>query len=888
MSTIYTYKKHLISVVAVVMTLLMSACSEIDIAPSVEGQEVDVVFYPEIGGASTRAIGDASRIDELIVVALEGNGSPIITSMPWDDATQEGVKIRLLQGRTYDLLFWAQCQDNGVYTVGKTVTADYSRVEDGFVGVEKLDAFYAVKQNVTIGATAGSAITLHRPFAQLNLADKTNPAGEGKNYSTEVTVSGIATTFDPFRKTVSNPEEAVFTFNDYNNLTDTDYLTIDGDTYYYIASAYLFAPATIEVGYVLSEEGREVSSNGLTISVDKANIRINLCGEIILSEDILSEDVFDGTLNMRTPLIDSYDAATASYIIDECDDLVWMSEESNLGQLVNGNTFTITKDLNFAADKGHEINPAHLPVEAKIYGNGKTIRNAKIRGGGLFGDATGISISDLTVENIQAESEGTTTHVGSLVNTLKGSASFNNVTVQNATVTTPNGAAGGFVGYIVRSDKDNRNEALTVTFENCTMGSGTINGTQNEGLFVGLLRGYDNDERLSFTGCAVANGISGLDSYYKETNKACFVNGNFSTNDAWLGNEECYRGTVTFNGNRFVPKWDGTTKVTPLIGSDATGTYQAIYSAFDLANLQGESQGYVKFMEDVDLGGVPRDEEQSDNTLGDNWFTPIKSITTLEGNNKTIWNLYVEESSEWTGFIKAASGTSIHRNISFENATIICHFITTGGQDMGYAGILTPYVNGANSYTAENVRVNNSFVFGLGKIGGLIGFVSADTQSFKCKDCSVTNSTVKNIEGITDEEFLTILSYSITFKAHGEAGGLIGMIMGNADIDDCRTTGVTMDCYGVNNWKLNVLLASVDIPGRYVNQFIGNIRTVGGSKTTIDNCTVSGNTYLNREDNHSTSVKIIGKAYYLYYKALGSTKPVDTKGSVKVDGKEII
>lgn len=861
MSTIYTYKKHLISVVAVVMTLLMSACSEIDIAPSVEGQEVDVVFYPEIGGASTRAIGDASRIDELIVVALEGNGSPIITSMSWDDATREGVKIRLLQGHTYNLLFWAQYKDNGVYTVGKTITADYSQVEVGFAGMEKLDAFYAVKQNVTIGATAGSAITLHRPFAQLNLADKTNPAGEGKNYSTEVTVSGIATTFDPFRKTVSNPEEAVFTFNDYNNLTDTDYLTIDGDTYYYIASAYLFAPATIEVGYVLSEEGREVSSNGLTISVDKANIRINLCGEIILSEDILSDDVFDGTLNMRTPLIDSYDATTASYIIDECDDLVWMSEESNLGQLVNGNTFTITKDLNFAADKGHEINPTHLPVEAKIYGNGKTIRNAKIRGGGLFGDATGISLSDLTVENIQAG--GSVTHVGALVNTLKGSAAFDNVSVTNATVTTSHGAAGGFVGYIVRSDKDNRNEALTVTFENCTMGSGTISGTQNEGLFVGLLRGYDNDERLSFTGCAVANGISGLDSYYKETNKACFVNGNFSTNDVWLGNEECYRGTVTFNGNRFVPKWDGTTKVTPLTENGNI----TIYSAYDLASQQNISAGNLTFMESVDMASQK--------------FEPLTYISALYGNGNTIYNLKVDtewDASTWSGgaFARRCSGGTFE-NITFNNADVrVTHSSSEGD---AYAAIVCATLEGT-PVTMSNVRIKGGYLYGVNKIGGISGYVVSDLN---CMDCSVDGLTIENYDSGGKDDF--------GFKANGEVGGMLGFVAANATISGCYVKNAILDCIGVDNDRILFFKYA----GRHVNEFIGDIRTTAGQKINItyNDSDFTNNQYKDangdkkggRKDLYSGCNKI-GHCYYTDISVFG-IGITDTRGTVTVNGDPI-
>ena len=166
----------------------------------------------------------------------------------------------------------------------------------------------------------------------------------------------------------------------------------------------------------------------------------------------------------------------------------------------------------------------------------------------------------------------------------------------------------------------------------------TVNGTISEGHFVGLLRGYDNGEKLQFnnnctlTLSATATQADDIASPYTEGNEGAWLAENdYSKYNGWLGNEECYRGTVMYGSNRFIPCWDGKTKITPL----TDGTTKLIYSAFDLASLQGDSHTAVTFKSDVDLGG--------DKATNKNPFTPINIIGTLDGSGMTIYNLYVNE-----------------------------------------------------------------------------------------------------------------------------------------------------------------------------------------------------------------------------------------------------
>ncbi len=867
MKVLTAYISRLFAMALLAVLVLVTGCSDTDFAglSSKGGAEVEVMFYPELDETQTRALADGTKIDQLVVVAVEAGNAPVITKMDWAEVSL-GVKVTLFQGRTYDLLFWAQHKDNGVYTVGETVTADYTQVGSGFAGMEMLDAFCAVRKGVAVGTKPidGGTITLGRPFAQLNLADLHNPAEEGKNYAATLHVSGLATTFNPFAENAedftSGAADATFSYSDYDTQTAEDRLTIGTDTYYYIASAYLFAPATVQVTYSFMEDGKEMTGSTQPSTVALApKKRFNLYGDIILSED-----TFDGTLQMRTPLPESYDAVTASYLVDECDDLVWMSEAANLAQLTQGNSFTLTTDLNFSADKGIAINSVNLPVGAIVNGDDKTIRNARVHGGGLFGDAEGITLSNLTVESLSAE--GTpATHVGALVNTLKGSATFQNVIVKNATVTTSSGAAGGMVGYIVRKSKDSRDEALEVKFENCQVAAtNSIEGTMGEGLFVGLLRGYDNGEKLSFSGCSISDEVqtkaaaANLDSYYREANKAAFVDGSFTPYDAWLGNEECYRAIVSFDGKRLVVKWDGTTKITPLVENGN----KSIYSAFDLASQQNISAGNLKFMVSVDMASLN--------------FEPLTYISALYGNDKTIYNLKID--TQWDA--NAASGGAFARrceggtfeNITFKNADVRVTHSSSDGD--AYAAIVCATLEGS-PVAMNNVKIEGGSLYGVNKMGGIAGYIVSDLN---CTDCVVDGLAIQNYDSGGKDSF--------GFKANGEVGGMFGFVAANATISGCYVKNTTLNCVGVNNGRV---LFAFKYAGRHINEFIGDIRTTSGQtiKITYTDSDFTGNQYKNRKDQYSGCNKI-GHCYYTNISVpvigIGIT---DTKGSVTVNGKSI-
>ena len=842
----YQYIRSLILAFAI---LSFSACSNDDYLQQTMGENVSVTFRPTLKGElNTRAIGDAAGIDRLTIVVYEGTqtlSKKLSYSEDWDIAKRNGITLTLIEGHSYKILFWAENSVNTAYTLtndGK-ITVDYNGyIDGGFAKMEEMDAFCGTS-SITVGSkkNENKQIELSRPLAQLNFADNTTLPEQG-THQTVVTFHGVPTSFNPFTGIVEmSNTDVVFTFADFPAET----LSVDGSSYYYLSSNYFFAPqtgtisnmsATIDLQNTDGISIKEIEVPDITLEKNK---KTNVLGSIILQPETWS--VWDGEMPTESTLTTDPENQNR-YIIDEADDVAWLSVQENAQSLAANSTFIMTVDVDM--NNGSGLAAIQLPSGSILDGDGHTIKGLQLENA-LLGDVTDITVKNLTIEETTvANTSADVTHVGVLVNTLKGSNTFSNIHIKSSSVSTQNGAAGGIVGYISRKDPNNREETLTVTFDDCHVTETTVSGTQSEGHFVGLLRGYDYNETLQFnsnctlTLSATVRSAGDFVSPYREGNEGTWLaNNDYSKYDGWLGDEECYRGTVMYGNNRFIPCWDGITKITPL----TDGTTKLIYSAFDLASLQGSGHAAVTFKEDVDLGG--------DRATNKNPFTPISTISTLDGGDKTIYNLYINVTN-WIGaFIGASSGTTSHKNLNFSNSSVLVK--PSSGSELAYAATLCAYIEG--SYTAENIKIDNAYVLGISKSGGLNGYVTSGTTFYTAKQCSVNNLRLEN-------SYLHLTGE--TFAASGEMGGLVGFIQQSALVESCSVTNSVINC-------LNSFL-------RHVNQFIGTIRLDNSShRIDINKCNVSGNIYENKKDEKS---KFVG-GY--------SLSSLLQKGKVYIDGTRL-
>lgn len=821
----YQYIRSLILAFAI---LSFSACSNDDYLQQTMGENVSVTFRPTLKGElNTRAIGDAAGIDRLTIVVYEGTqtlSKKLSYSEDWDIAKRNGITLTLIEGHSYKILFWAENSVNTAYTLtndGK-ITVDYNGyIDGGFAKMEEMDAFCGTS-SITVGSkkNENKQIELSRPLAQLNFADNTTLPEQG-THQTVVTFHGVPTSFNPFTGIVEmSNTDVVFTFADFPAET----LSVDGSSYYYLSSNYFFAPqtgtisnmsATIDLQNTDGISIKEIEVPDITLEKNK---KTNILGSIVQQPETWS--VWDGEIPKESTLTTDPENQNR-YIIDEADDVAWLSVQENAQSLAANSTFIMTVDVDM--NNGSGLAAIQLPSGSILDGDGHTIKGLQLENA-LLGDVTDITVKNLTIEETTvANTSADVTHIGVLVNTLKGSNTFSNIHIKSSSVSTQNGAAGGIVGYISRKDPNNREETLTVTFDDCHVTETTVSGTQSEGHFVGLLRGYDNKETLQFnnnctlTLSATVRSADEFVSPYREGNEGAWLADNdYSKYNGWLGDEECYRGTVMYGDKRFIPCWDGITKITPL----TDGTTKLIYSAFDLASLQGSGHAAVTFKEDVDLGG--------DRATNKNPFTPISTISTLDGGDKTIYNLYINVTN-WIGaFIGASSGTTSHKNLNFSNSSVLVK--PSSGSELAYAATLCAYIEG--SYTAENIKIDNAYVLGISKSGGLNGYVTSGTTFYTAKQCSVNNLRLEN-------SYLHLTGE--TFAASGEMGGLVGFIQQSALVESCSVTNSVINCS-------NSVL-------RHVNQFIGTIRLDNSShRIDINKCNVSGNIYENKKDEKSKFV----------------------------------
>ena len=140
---------HIQGLILALAILSLSACSGDDWLQT-DGEKVSVTFQPTLNGVlNTRAIGDATSIDQLVVTVYEGGETKskvFSQTYDWTSVQSSGVSLTLIEGRTYQILFWAEHKENGAYTLTDdgNITVNYnSYLRGGFGDMEKLDADFS-------------------------------------------------------------------------------------------------------------------------------------------------------------------------------------------------------------------------------------------------------------------------------------------------------------------------------------------------------------------------------------------------------------------------------------------------------------------------------------------------------------------------------------------------------------------------------------------------------------------------------------------------------------------------------------------------------------------------------------------------------------------------
>ncbi len=359
------YKNLLKSITFAALALVAGACAKEQVA-SGDGETVEMTFNVDVPGVevSTKGLSDAASVNELICqVFLRGakdkNKHFVYTPVPkltQNVAVVGGkatVKLSLVKGQTYSFAFWAQTRGTGYYTTDdlRSVTMNTNLVK---ANDPKMDAFFAIKDEMRVTASYSSHVLLKRALAQVNFGTKySGRSDELTAQKSYVTLTGMPNVFHPFMSGDSFACEGSETvkFNE-NEVISDETLSVNDAEYSYLASVYVFAlnpnkTITDATAVVTLSNGKSTTIKAPNAPVMR-NFKTNILGDLLTVDAVWNVDIapgFDGG--------DTYDSVAAN--------------------LEAGKEVTLSEDYS-ASSKNGVVIPMHVISSLDL--NGYTFKNA--------------------------------------------------------------------------------------------------------------------------------------------------------------------------------------------------------------------------------------------------------------------------------------------------------------------------------------------------------------------------------------------------------------------------------------------------------------------------------------------------------------------------------
>lgn len=270
-------KKILFGCIAAASMLFAASCAK-ESEKALPGEALEVTFDVSLQSAlSTRAISDGNTVDKLTYKVYNTAGEAISGKEGTADIANgsASVKISLIQGQTYQFVFWAQKGDTYDLSAFPTVKVDYTLVPNND---ESRDAFYFAG-NIPIDA-ATQSVKLNRAFAQINFGviyDKEVPVT--KSYMN--VKSGAYSQIDLLTGKVS---EEVKNIGFTPAAIPTETLKANGKEYTYLSMDYVLVPkegSTLDLSFDF--DGTFYDNANVPA---KMNHRTNLLAEVTAEQEI--------------------------------------------------------------------------------------------------------------------------------------------------------------------------------------------------------------------------------------------------------------------------------------------------------------------------------------------------------------------------------------------------------------------------------------------------------------------------------------------------------------------------------------------------------------------------------------------------------------------------
>ena len=465
--------------VALVLTGVVSCSSEID-EPGMSG-DGNVHFTVKLPAQMrTRAISDGTTASTLTYAVYDKATGELVTlsedEVNFDATTLTAtVDLRLVNGKTYDLVFWADAPGNNFYTFDsttKSVTIDYTGVTNSD---ESRDAFFA-SRSFSVNGPVNETVELYRPFAQVNLGtDDMNTDAVKSAYKNGLGVSLTTTAYSELNLMSGEASgETSVTF------AVAPSSQTSSEAFPYNPDASSANPYTwISMDYILVNEEKSVIdteftfydgaiANPQTLPVSNVpvqrNYRTNIYGSLLTSpanlQIVISPAFEEPDYNMevwngKTVTTPAVDEQAKTVTVTKPSELAGLAKMVNDGNTLKDYTVTLTSDIDLAnypwTPVGNVSRSSLTGGFAGTFDGGNhKISNLVVNvtgdnyGAGLFGVVRGGTVKNVVFESGSLTSED---HAGSVAGSIVGSGTIENC-VNNGVKVKADQAAGGIVGRL--------------------------------------------------------------------------------------------------------------------------------------------------------------------------------------------------------------------------------------------------------------------------------------------------------------------------------------------------------------------------------------------------------------------------------------------------------
>ena len=272
----------------------------------------------------------------------------------------------------------------------------------------------------------------------------------------------------------------------------------------------------------------------------------------------------------------------------------------------------------------------------------------------------------------------------------------------------------------------------------------------------------------------------------------------------------------------------------------------------------GNNRVSATLTEDIDLAEFCHAADGTTYTDELSW-TPITWFQgTFDGNGKTLSNLYINATSNYTGFFGYAYVGSI-KNITFDNARVK----NTGGYNFGIL------VGNAGSCIIENIKtLANCSVEGENYVGGIAGVANGNISN--CEN----RATVKGIRYLggvvaaySGNSITSCANYGVVTGSGESVGGIAGYfnsgtIQNSANYGDVTGTDNVGNLIGLaEECNLNNVLGTGNVTAtsaKLAGLLVGNIRKSSSTASGILAYNSSAKLTINGTEQTGDAVKAIG------------------------------